>query len=88
MDNKPEINNGFEDALQDILEPTDTLASSDDSIKGSNPIDDNSHIIQLKKSYSPYPNIIPAWLEKVVRVVAGIVAFVLLIIFALQIASR
>lgn len=78
----------FENNLQDILEPDDCISDSVQRFDAQNSTDDCSAKKKVAKDANSFPKIVPAWMEKSIRIVAGILAFIFLIIFANQIASR
>jgi len=78
-------NDRFEDSLQDILtseDPSLPARPSQPISEKSNPEKHmpNSHQLDSKK--------IPKWLEMLIRIIAGIIILILLLLFGMQIASR
>lgn len=78
-------NDRFEDSLQDILtseDPNSPARPSQSINEKSNPEKHmpNSHQRDSKK--------LPQWLEMLIRIIAGIIILILLLLFGMQVASR
>ena len=78
-------NDKFEDSLQDILtsEDPNSPARPSQSISEKNNPEKHmpySHQLDSKK--------LPKWLEMLIRIIAGIIILILLLLFGMQVASR
>ena len=80
-------NDFFEETLKDILSPEDRRCGSPPAAKGPRPASGAHQDRRAPLAADNTPHV-PRWVETVVRIVAGIVIFVLLCLFGLQVASR
>ena len=78
-------NDKFEDSLQDILTSEDPNSPA----RPSQPINVKSSQ-EMRKSSSQQLGLkkLPAWLEMLIRIIAGIIILMLLFLFGMQVASR